>query len=82
MTVRSTMPGLVGMDSPYPPTGITELSKFLEEVAKIANSTHLTETALRRLQTIMQQRMVAGTLDNDYLVNEALNFPSILTSAS
>ncbi len=74
MTVRSTMPGLVGMDSPYPPTGITELSKFLEEVAKIANSTHLTETALRRLQTIMQQRMVAGTLDNDYLVNEALNF--------
>jgi hypothetical protein len=74
MTVRSTMPGLVGLDSPYPPTGITELSTFLQEVAKIANSTHLTEAALRRLQAIMMQRQIAGTLDNDYLVNEALNF--------
>lgn len=74
MTVRTTMAGLVGLDSPYPPSGITELSTFLQEVAKVANETTLTEAALRRLQAIMQQRMVAGTLDNDYLVNEALNF--------
>ena len=74
MTVRATMAGLVGMDSPYPPSGVVEISTFLEEVAKIANHAALSEASLRRLQAIMQQMMVSGSLDNDYLVGEALNF--------
>lgn len=74
MTVRATMPGLTGMDSPYPPTGVVEISTFLEETAKIAGEAALSEAALRRLQAIMLQMQAGGTLDNDFLVNEALNF--------
>lgn len=74
MTVRATMAGLTGMDSPYVPGGIVELSKFLEETAKITNQVALTEANLRRLQTIVMQMTANGMVDNDYLVNEALNF--------
>lgn len=74
MTVRATMPGLTGMDSPYPPSGVVDLSTFLAETAKIANQSHLSEAALRRLQALMQQMQANGNLDNDFLAGEALNF--------
>lgn len=74
MIVRSTMAGLVGMDSPYPPGGTVELSTFLEQSAKIATENTLTEGALRQLQTLMRAMMVEGNLSNDFLINEALNF--------
>lgn len=74
MTVRSTMAGLVGMDSPYPPGGVVELSTFLEQSAKTAIENTLTEGALRQLQNLMREMQYNGTLSNDFMVNEALNF--------
>lgn len=74
MTVRSTLAGLVGMDSPYPPSGTVELSSFLENSAKIATENTLTEGALRQLQALMREMQYAGNLSNDFLVTEALNF--------
>jgi hypothetical protein len=55
MIVRATMAGLVGMDSPYPPSGIIDLSTFLERTAKVANNTTLTEQALRELQAMLDR---------------------------
>lgn len=53
MTVRATMAGLVGMDSPFPPTSLVEASTFLENTAKIANHVPLSEQALRDLQQLL-----------------------------
>lgn len=74
MVVRSTMAGLVGMDSPYPPGGTVELSTFLEQSAKIAIESNLTEGALRQLQGLLQAMMVQGNASNEFLATEALNF--------
>lgn len=74
MIVRSTMAGLVAMDSPYPPGGTVEVSTFLEQSAKLAIQNTLTEGALRQLQTLMLQMQAMGNLSNDFLINEALNF--------
>lgn len=74
MIVRSTMAGLVAMDSPYPPTGAAEISTFLQESAKLGATSFLTEGALRQLQNLLREMQVRGTLTNDYLQREALNF--------
>lgn len=74
MIVRSTMAGLVAMDSPYPPGGTVEVSSFLEKSAKIAISNTLTEGALRQLQALMREMQANGQLSNDFLQREALNF--------
>lgn len=74
MIVRTTMAGLVGMDSPYPPGGTVEISTFLEQSAKIAVTNTLTEGALRQIQALLQQMQYNGTLSNEFLANEALNF--------
>jgi hypothetical protein len=81
MTVRSTMAGLVAMDSDYPPTGHIEVSTFLENTAKIANHTKLPEAALRQLQQMIAQLVAqsGGTLDTTQtVVNEALNFFNLI----
>lgn len=75
MTVRSTMAGLAGMDSVYPPTGIVEASTFLEQTAKIANNVTMPEAALRQLQQLLQtirDRSTNATLD--IMQTEVLNF--------
>lgn len=74
MIVRATMAGLVGMDSPYPPGGIVELSTFLERTAKVANTVTLTEQALREIQAMLAQVQISGGSTTDAMVNEALNF--------
>lgn len=74
MTVRSAMAGLVGMDSPYPPTGMVELSTFLERSAKIANQVVMSEEALRTLQEMMLFLSASGTSTNERMVEEVLNF--------
>lgn len=74
MTIRSTMAGIVGMDSPYPPGGVVEISTFLEKTAKIANDIKLPEATLRRLQGILRQLMLDGGGTTDFLVTEVLNF--------
>jgi hypothetical protein len=62
------------MDSPYPPGGVVEASTFLEQSAKIATENTLTEGALRQLQNLMREMQYNGTLSNDFMINEALNF--------
>jgi len=77
MIVRSTMAGLVGMDSPYPPSGMVESSTFDEATAKVANHVPLTEAAIRELQTLLgflsgQATSAAASVNR--VQEEALNF--------
>ena len=74
MTVRSTMAGLVGMDSAYPPGGVVESSYFLAESAKLANEVYLPEETIRHMQSILLQMAVNQTPTLDFIANEALNF--------
>jgi hypothetical protein len=74
MTIRATMAGMVAMDSPYPPGGAVEVSKFLEKSAKIALHNKLTEAALREMQEILREMGLAGAPRTDFIANEALNF--------
>lgn len=74
MTIRATMAGLTGKDSPYPPSGIVEMSTFMQEVAKIANQAIITEEALRRIQDLLMQMTVNSQPTNEFLQNEVLNF--------
>lgn len=74
MTVRSTMAGLVGMDSPFPPGGVVEVSTFLEQSAKMAIDVALTEGALRQIQEMLAQVMMNGGSSKEALSQEALNF--------
>lgn len=74
MVIRSLMAGLVGMSSPYPPTGMIEASTFLEKTGKIASTSTLEEEVLRELQQILQQSGRTGVARNDFLASEALNF--------
>jgi hypothetical protein len=74
MTVRAIMAGLVGMDSPYPESGVVEVSTFSESTAKIANSARLSERALRELQDMLMRLQLAGTPTTETIQREALNF--------
>ena len=74
MTVRSAMAGLVGMDSPYPPTGAVDVSTFLERSAKVANQVVMSEQALRTLQEMLMFLQLSGASTNERMVEEALNF--------
>lgn len=75
MTVRSTMAGMVGMDSIYPPTGVVESSTFNEQTVKIANNVTLPEAAIRQLQQLLQTLQGRGTQATlDLLQTEVLNF--------
>ena len=74
MAVRTTMAGLSGMDSPYPETGLIEVSTFSENTAKITNRVRLTEAALREMQQILQRLMLNGQPTVDYIQRTALNF--------
>lgn len=74
MTVRPTMAGLVGMDSPYPPGGMVEMSTFLERTAKLANEVSLSEQALRELQELLLRTGRGGSASPEVLAREALNF--------
>lgn len=74
MTVRSAMAGLVGMDSPYPPTGAVDVSTFLERSAKVANEVTMSEQALRALQEMLLFLQAGGQSTNERMVEEVLNF--------
>lgn len=74
MTVRTTMAGLVGMDSPYPPGGTVETSVFSENTAKIANQVALPEHTMRKLQAMMMQLQLSGAPSVQVIQREALNF--------
>lgn len=74
MTVRSTMAGLVGMDSPYPPGGMVEMNTFLEQSAKMAIDVPLHERTLRAIQEMLTQLQIGGGNTKEALAQEALNF--------
>lgn len=74
MIVRTTMAGLVGLDSEYPEGGAMELSTFMEQVAKVAVSNRLQEQALRELQEIALRQAAGGMPTVDIAVNAVLNF--------
>lgn len=73
MTIRATMAGATGMDSPYAPGGGMSVSTFLERAAKLSIQVALTEEALRELQAIALQNLLVGTPNDDWLVDEMLN---------
>lgn len=72
MTIRATMAGLVGMDSPYPETGFAESEEFAKKVAKIANRSRLPEKLLRELQDLLLRLNGSGT--TEAIQRTALNF--------
>lgn len=74
MTVRATMAGLVGMDSPYPLGGAIEVAKFSEETAKIAIRVPLPERDLRELQEALFRLTLAGANTLEAVQQTALNF--------
>ena len=79
ITVRATMAGLVGMDSPYPEGGAIDVSTFLEKSAKIAIALGLKEETLRQLQKFVREYMLANNgagapNPEDFLTQEAFNF--------
>lgn len=74
MTVRTTMAGLAGMDSPYAESGLIEIDAFSEQTAKIANRVRLPEAALRQLQNMVKELMLNNQPTLEVLQREALNF--------
>lgn len=74
MTVRTTMAGLSGMDSPYPETGVIEISTFSEETAKVTNRVRLNERGIRQLQSFLQNVVNRGGDLLAAIQDEALNF--------
>lgn len=74
MTVRPTMAGLAGMDSPYPETGATDVMTFLANTAKIANQVTLPEQSLRELQAWVRAANLGDSGTNEAVANTALNF--------
>jgi hypothetical protein len=74
MTIRPTMAGLVGMDSPYPPGGYIEASVFLEQTAKLALEVMLHERTMRQIQQMMMVLMSQQQPTNEAATNSVLNF--------
>lgn len=72
MTVKSTMAGLAATDSPYPPTGLTQVSTFVAKVPKVANYTHMPEEAVKRIQGILRNLNQPDSIS--VIQNEAFNF--------
>lgn len=78
MTVRATMAGLVGMDSPYPEGGAIEVTKFTEETAKIAIRVRFPEQQLRELQEMLFRIAAGGGNTLEAVQRVALNFENHL----
>lgn len=72
--IRSTMAGLVPMDSPYPPGGQVELSTFLHRTAKIGNHVSVNEETLRAIQDMLLRMRDVSIAGNERLLQEMLNF--------
>ena len=74
MVIRSTMAGLVGMDSPYPQGGYVEAAEFIEKLAKVANEVTLNEKTQRMLQERVNYLRLSGQSATQALAEEVLNF--------
>lgn len=76
MTVTPTMAGMTGMDSPYAPTGKTDVSTFLERTAKITNEATFPEQALRELQRAVRVLDVNSAQAKEQVIENVFNFTS------
>lgn len=74
MRVRSTMAGIVGLDSVDPEGGAMDLTTFMEKIAKIAIQARLQEETIIELQRIAQAAVIAGGNSRDIAVETVLNF--------
>lgn len=78
MTIRTTMAGMVGMDSAYPKGGQVELSTFAQQAAKFAIQAPLNEGILRQLQMLVMRDLVPGGagqgVATERVAQTALNF--------
>lgn len=74
MTIRATMAGMAGMDSPYAETGAIEITTFSEGTAKVANIVRLPEAALRKLQNILRDLLISQQPTIETIQTTALNF--------
>lgn len=74
MRIITTMAGLVGADSPYPPGGLVEQSDFSEQLLKIGIEVPLPEMTLRELLMLVTTLQANGGNTNDVLVRTVLNF--------
>lgn len=74
MTVRSTMAGLVAMDSPYPKGGAISMSDFYEKIAKFAIEMDFTEASQRKLQEIARYILASGNSPISNIIENVLNF--------
>lgn len=75
ITIRPTMAGLVGTDSPYPSGGAMEVSTFMQRTAKMAISIPMNEETIREIQEWQKSALAAGTaISARELVNQVLNF--------
>jgi len=74
MRVRSTMAGVVGLDSTDPEGGAMDLTTFMERIAKIAISNRLQEETIIELQNLAREAVIAGGNSTDIAVNTVLNF--------
>lgn len=72
--IRSTMAGLVPMDSPFPPGGQVEVGSFLHKTGKIGNDVPVNEETLRAIQDLMLRLFAQGITGNERLLDEMLNF--------
>jgi len=74
MRVRSTMAGVVGLDSKDPEGGAMDVSRFMENIAKIAISSRLQEQTIIEIQQLAAAAVIAGGNTRDIAVNAVLNF--------
>lgn len=74
MRVRSTMAGIVGLDSVDPEGGAMDLTTFMERIAKISIMNRLQEQTIIELQNLARAAVIAGGNSRDVAVNAVLNF--------
>lgn len=73
MTIRATMAGMSGMDSPYPPGGAITGRAFHEQTTKITQHVPLPEALLRELHQLLQA--VGADVSSDQVMQQTvLNF--------
>lgn len=60
MIVRSTMAGMVGMDSKYPEGGVIDINTFREQIAKLAIQANLSERTKRHLRETVERMSLQG----------------------
>lgn len=74
LRVVSTMAGLVGKDSPYPPAGVVDTRTFIEETAKLALQARLSEEAQIELYEILLRMNASRQPTTEFMVRTVLNF--------